>query len=1069
MKNNPEFTTSQLRAIEVENTNVLVSAGAGSGKTAVLTERVIRKLLQGVDIDQLIILTFTNAAAAEMKHRIKERIQKHSELVSQISRLDNAIISTFDSFALRIVKTYGYLLNVHSQVTISDSVLLNQAKDLALNHAIEKAYSNPSKAFSNTIDLYFDKGDQLFIEAVKTLIAGIELIPEPMKYLDRYEQTYYSQEFFTEVLSDLVQSIRQKTKDLSIYLSYFKSQFENSNPEKTDPYFTSIDSAFVNILQAKNLDEMLILWLQFSYPTKPRSKADDGIDHQQFSAYHERLKKDVKSIQSSIDCLKSKTSDEILSSISSVSEPASVIIQIAKDYLIHKELMMKDQRLFGFSEMMNLAIELFEKHPEIRDEFISKIDEIMVDEYQDTSDVQERLLMILENDNLFMVGDLKQSIYGFRNANPDNFYRKYLEYQKGTSGVLIELVENFRSRKEILSGINQLFLPLMDQDIGGIDYQNNQSLRYGNKTYDLFDSITGEIEILTYSKSKEIEENPAFHSGLHETKLILSDIVKKISSGLEIVDLKGETKRKASYGDFAILCDRQSSFDMIEKEFMKNDIPILKVSDDVFSMSMEIQVLHLFIRLVSCFRDESSFNQYFRSAVFGLARSFLYQFEDETIIDFTLSLSGNYKTDMELLKNHPVLSVIHEHGYKTFLELGNEPIYQWLLRVLHVLDYYRKISLLANPRFSEMRLDFLMEKIKTADFFDFDDLKEYLEFVYDSKDTDIEYARNIDFSENKVKLMTMHKSKGLEFPITYYTGLSKKFNFKEQMSPFIFKPDYGLILKPFNGEFYETALHYLAKENSKIKDRSERLRLFYVALTRSKEHLILVANKDEFEDSTPMVDQKGVVLKSERLSVQSFTGFLRNVAFARSWFKEGVVSLKMVDKVVNQLNSIEKYEYKSFDFPIQEPKFTRLSKHEMKRLDNDTSQKLKAGKLIHQVFECFDFFDIEKSYHLLSDEYKKYIQLFLQQFGDRIKLSKEIYQETEFYDMQDQKEVHGFIDFFAILEKEVLLIDYKLKSIEDPEYEHQVSGYRKYLEKVTQKPVHAYLYSLLTGEIKEMS
>ena len=1068
MENKQKFTDAQLKAIHTTGSNVLVSAGAGSGKTAVLTERVLVKLLQGVDIDELIILTFTNAAATEMKHRIKERIEMHPELKKQLSHLDNAIISTFDSFALQIVKTYSYLLNIDSHVSISDSVLLNQAKEIALNNAIEKAYLNPTDGFKNTVDLYFDKGDLTIIEGVKALIKGLELIPDPLKFLERYEQRYFSKEFFEQVLIELEESIITKSIELGLYLKYFNKQFEHSNPEKTDGYFFALNQFLEDVNHRDSLDSTLNLWIQFSYPSKPRAKKDDGIDHAQFSVYHERLKKDFKALQKSIVNLKFDSSKQLVNSILSTKESSLAMVEIAKDYLVEKSKIMMERRLYGFGDIMNLAITLFEEHPEIRIEFVSKINEIMVDEYQDTSDIQERLLTILEKNNLFMVGDLKQSIYGFRNANPDNFYKKYIDYLEGKNGVLIELVENFRSRKEVLSGINKLFMPLMDKEIGGIDYRDNQSLVYGNKNYDLYDSLSGHVEILTYSKSEEKERNVLFHPVLHETRIVLTDIIDKTISGFEVMDLKKKVKRSAVYSDFAILCDRQSSFDMIEEEFGKYNIPILKVSDDVFSMSTEIQVLHQFIRLVSCYKDSQKFKEQFRSTIFGLARSFIYQIEDESIIDFLLSLTGEQAHDLDMLKKHPQLSGINHNIEKVLEGLESTPVYLWLMDVLEETQFYQRLSTLSSPQDAEMRLDFLMEKIQVADLFDFSDLLDYLEYVYVSKEVDIEYARTVDFQENKVKLMTMHKSKGLEFPITYYIGLSSKFNFQENKSPFIFKQEYGLISKPFDGEFYETALHYLAKDRSKRKDRSERLRLLYVAMTRAKEQLSLVANQDEFFNEAALVNDSGVVLKNERLSVQSFVGFLKSVELTRNWIKEGVVQLNAPYQEFSHAPSIPLMTGKSFELNHSTIIEAHLSKTTVELLDDETKQKMVYGKKIHKIFEDFDFSSVQSSFGKVSKEFHAPLQRFIDVFGRELNEALEIYQEVEFFDTQDNLEIHGIIDFFAILKDKVLLIDYKLKSVSDPVYVHQIKGYQRYLEKVTKLPVEAYLFSLVTGTTKEI-
>lgn len=1069
MASNVRYTSSQLDAIQKDHQNILVSAGAGSGKTAVLSERVIRKLKDGVRIDNLIILTFTNAAAAEMKHRIKSKIEEIPELASQLPHLDNAIISTFDSFALRIVKTYSYLLGIDDFVNISDSVLLNKAKEDAFEEAIKQSYNEPSKIFVDAVELFFEKGDRTFLEGIRTFIHGLERIPNPQEYLSNYLKSYFSDEFLSQSLFELESSLRERTSDISTCLAQFKHEFNFFENEKVFSYFDCLDQFIEKQTNCLDFQEFLKLWKEFRYPTKPTFKSDESLDKDSFKQMHDRLKKDMKAISSNIEDLIHDSSDELKQAVLQTKDTVEAMIDIANKYLLNKNRIFKERALFGFAEIMNLAIDLFETHENIREEYQSRINEIMVDEYQDTNDHQERLLMLLENNNLFMVGDMKQSIYGFRNANPENFYKKYEQYLKHNGCSLIELVENFRSRKEVLSDINTLFSQVMDQRIGGINYHDNQSLIYGNHSYDTLHNDQIQTIAYAYSRNELKQSNPSFNHRIHETLLVIQDIIDKISKGHVILDPKNpKTPKKAEYRDFAILCDRQTSFDLIEDLFNRYQVPLLKVSDDIFSMSTEIQVIHLILRLIRCFEDEMYFSEYFRPSFYGLARSFLYPFEDEGILSYLLTLSGSFKQDLASMEKHDQFHQIFENISNLQKMKSKMCIYDWINELLEKMHFFEKLTDLPDPRSSEMRIDFLVEKIQSAQMFDFDDLSDYFEYVYLSKDMDIEYARHVEFSDNKVKLMTMHKAKGLEFPITYYIGLSNQFNFQENRSFFIFNREYGLISKSYENGFHDTIFHYLAKQHRKTMDISERIRLFYVALTRTKEEMIFILNSDKLDESIPLLNDKGMILDSVRLNYMSYLDLLSSVEDTRRWVHPTPVNLPLPASVDASIIQDILYPVKSFDFFLQEEKEDQFSKKHYGRIDSLTREKMKYGSRVHKALEEFDFQNIDQSIIQTENEIQKIITRFIDHFGKDLFVENDVYQEYEFLDREEGIEYHGIIDLFVEKKDEVILIDYKLKEINDPIYQKQLSGYIRYLKKVTKKPVKAFLFSLLTGDSKEV-
>ncbi|MDD3123063.1 MAG: UvrD-helicase domain-containing protein, partial [Candidatus Izemoplasmatales bacterium] len=737
MMSNVQFTQSQRKAIELDGTNILVSAGAGSGKTAVLTERVIRKLRKGIRIDHLIILTFTNAAADEMKHRIKDKILQDEKLIYQLKYLDNAIISTFDSFSLRLVQTYYYLLGVPSNIQIADNVLLEKAKKDALEIILKENYQSPTNAFKTLIMSLFDKGDFTIQEGIKAFEKGLDMIPNPSDYLDQYESCFLSESFYEKTILEFESLLMEMNDELIIGYEHMIHLYDATHLISVVKYISELKNNYHIIEKIHSIDEFLSAFAILKHPSSPRFPDEEEELKQEFKKSHIMVKSTFEKIIKTVDNLFASNKESLMNSAKMIKDSILEIASLTKSYLNRKKIIMSESGLYSFSDIMNLSIKLLEENKDVREFYQNMINEIMIDEYQDTNDLQDYMISLLEKNNVFMVGDIKQSIYGFRNANPDNFYKKYIRYSNKNGGVAIDLAENFRSRKEVLEDINTIFEHIMDRDIGGIDYKQGQALIRGNLLYDRFQLHDYHTNIFQYDFDSVLEKFPEMNADTYEAKVVISDIMDKIKQGFQVVDLGGESTRNVEYRDFCILVDRKSHFDKYEDEFSQAGIPLLKIADEVFSNSIEILFIHQYLMLIKCSIDESYYNLYFKEAYYAVARSFVYQITDDLVVSYLLqkqlSMTDNWQNLLGVKEFTSIASdVIYFATHIGDLSLGN-----LVETIINKLNLYERVLNLSNPNSSEKKLDFLVEKVQNLSYFNLDDLIEYFDSIYDDEHMDV--------------------------------------------------------------------------------------------------------------------------------------------------------------------------------------------------------------------------------------------------------------------------------------------------------------------------------------------
>ena len=1025
----PNWTREQSQAIYQKGKNIIVSAGAGSGKTAVLTERVITHLKQNVHIDNLLILTFTNAAAAEMKDRIRAEIKKYPTLKEELDKIDTSFITTFDAYALSLVKKYSHILNIPKDICIIDPALMSLKKRQFLEEIFEESYKDNQK-FIKLIDDFCTRDDEEILENILSLYDKFTNVYDHQSYLKNYIKNYYNSknikryvEEYEKYLNNLVKQIELLLKKISLYdiEEYTEKIYELLNP-------------MINANNYKEIKQSIVSKL----PNLPKNSEEEIKNAKK--TLTEKLKELEK-------LTKYENEEEICDTLYKGKKYVEVIIELLLKVDKKIENYKQSINSYEFIDISNLAINLLKNSKEIRNSLKDNFYEILIDKYQDTNDLQELFVSLIEKNNVYMVGDIKQSIYRFRNTNPKLFKDKYSLYSKGEKGIKIDLNKNFRSRNEVLSGINKIFDVIMDENIGGAEYRLSHRMIFGNTNYNKVNSENYSLEILKY---KDLEE---YTKEEIEIFTIASDIKEKVKNKYQIM-LKTGNPKPISYSDFAILLDRSSSFDKYKQIFEYLGIPLAVYKDKTITDSEDIIIIKNIYKLIISIYDKNYSDEY-KYAYVSVSRSFLLEVDDDIIFRHL-----NDFFDTKLYLKCKKLS-------ENILELSNKELIE---NIIDEFNFYEKIIKKGDISEHITVIDSLIKIAQNLDNIGYSpfDFYEYLKEV-------LKHTLKISQKINKgsmdaVKIMTIHASKGLEYPVCYFAGLSKKFNLADLKQKFYFSEKYGIISPYMDNNLNTSFLKTLLKQDYLKEEISEKLRLFYVALTRAREKIIIVTDLDEMQtEKTRLIDDE------VRLKYLSFKDIIDSCAFT---LEDNIKEIDTAKINLTKNYNLTKKKFNKEKFLTGKKLNIEKVNIKTREIENKTFSKnihiLKAekenknielGLKMHELFETFDFKKQNKD-NLSPFEIKK-IDAFINKglLNDNIN----IYKEYEFIYEDSQSEYHGIIDLLIEKENENIIVDYKLKNVEDLEYIKQLQGYKKYIENITDKPTKIYLYSILDETLKNIS
>lgn len=1040
-------TPLQQKAIDETGKNIIVSAGAGSGKTAVLTKRVMRILKEGTSINELLILTFTKAAAAEMKERIRNDLKKESltnpSLKKELELIDQAYITTFDSFALSIVKKYHYLLNISNNVSISEDSIIMLKKHQLIDETFDEYYASNNPLFQKLIYNFCVKDDQDIKDYLLKIADKIDAMPNRDEYLNNYLDNYTSSIFFNKCLDEYTSIIKNEINNI-------KKQAQKLSILTDGTYATKLELSLQVLYNASTIDEIIATINNLDIPRLPNKSEDEVKEaRQNFKNYLDNIIKIVN---------KYGSKEEITNTFNNTKDYLNIIISIINTFLKKLHDYKEENELYTFQDIALLSIKILEENASVREELKYFFKEIMIDEYQDTNDIQETFVSMIENNNVYMVGDIKQSIYRFRNANPYIFKSKYDAYSKNDNGLKIDLLQNFRSRSEVLNNINEIFDLIMDNSLGGAEYKESHRMEFGNLSYDNEGKTEQDynMSILEYNSKDTNYKNDEI-----EIFTIARDIQNKINNHYQVFDKNTKELRDITYQDFVILMDRGKSFDLYKKVFEYLGIPLSVFQDKRLTNSEDIYIIKNIIDLLIHMQEEN-YDINFRYSITSIARSYLYNIPDQEI--FSYFKNNNFKD-----------STIYKDFYELSTKLKSQSITNILEEIFKITNIYSKIITIGNIDSTVKRLSYLIDIADNLSTLGYNiyTFRDYLCDLLDSN-YEIKYKDN-NSNVNAVKIMTIHTSKGLEYHICYYSGLFNDFNIRELNERFLFSNNYGIIVPSYEDGIKETFLKYLTKYHYLEEEISEKIRLFYVALTRAKEKMIILI--PEVSEEIHSLEPNRVIDNTIRYKYHSLKDILVSIKhYLLKYYKTiNIDELNISKNYLYSSNKPLKLEDSITDINVNEIPLLKeeelttahFSKTLHELINNDIKSNINLGLQFHETLEYLDFNNPD--YSLIDNSFiKNKVQEFLKlDILSNLK-DAEIYKEYEFIYTEDNIEYHGIIDLLLEYPDKIDIIDYKLSNIEDPNYLKQLKGYQTYINKITGKEVNIYLYSILTKKVKKL-
>ena len=771
--------------------------------------------------------------------------------------------------------------------------------------------------------------------------------------------------------------------------------------------------------------------------TKIGSPRKNNNCEEDFVIYKDILNNIIKELK---ELTRFEDEDEMKESLLSTKPYINSICKIINKFDIEFNKYKNLNNLYTFSDIALLAIKLISTNDSVREELKNIFDEIMVDEYQDTSDIQERFINLISNNNVYMVGDIKQSIYRFRHANPYIFRDKYNNYSNCLGGVKIDLLKNFRSRREVLDNINLIFNLIMDEKVGDADYIKSHQMNFGNINYEqsLKTNEDNNMDILTYTK-EELEE---YSTDEIEAFATAYDIKNKIDNNYQVVDKETSKLRNCTYKDFAIIMDRGTSFDLYKKIFEYVGIPITQIKNEKLTSGDDLLIIKNLINLIIKINNKE-YDDLFKYYFTSVSRSFIQKLSDEEIFDI---IKNNKYYDTELFKICKSIN-INEISSNKLLEL-----------IIDKFNYYEKIITTNNIQERILKIEYLKDLSVNLSNIGYTpiDFSLYLNDML--REEVIEYSLNSNFS-NSVKILNIHKSKGLEYNICYFTGLSKKNNNSDIKARFLVDDKFNLITPYVNSGVKNTILKDLLIDSYTRDNISEKIRLFYVALTRAKEKMVLILpNNNKVESFNSLVPIEN------RLKYSSISDMLDSIKLVLEPYIKPIDFNKV--KLTHDYDKIKKYNYKkeitgsnikinkkvnNINYELIEE--SRFSKHTKKLITQEEYTNMKEGVYLHYIFETEDF----------KTTKNPYVLKFLEQI-DKDYIN--VYKEYEFIYEDDKEIKHGFIDLMLEYNSYINIVDYKMKNITDDAYLKQLNGYKKYIETISKKQVNIYLYSILDNKLQ---
>ncbi len=882
------FTKNQLEAIKERDKNILVSAAAGSGKTTVLAERIVDKIINDkIDVDRLLVVTFTKDAAQEMKERIIKRINielekdiNNSFLAEQLVRINKAQISTIDAFCSKVVKTHFKSLDIDPNFRIGDKGELDILIDETLKDFLEIYYSKNDKDFINLLDC-FTKGvnDENFKSIFLNIYFKSQNLPYPKEWLkNAYKQfDINTKEDFlkSNIFLKLANYIKEILEETLIIFDKIQNisagilNFENNknNISTLEGFLTKEFSNYKNMvynIENKNYKMFIdgIYNLKFERWKSSFLKEDPDLK-EEVKQLRDLCKKVIN--EKIIDRFLKNSIDDIVKDIKDIYPIIYTLCNIIIEFDDYFMEVKKEKNIFTFTDISHFCLETLVNDGEITNvakQYKDHFKEIIIDEYQDSNSIQEIILSSISCNNRFMVGDIKQCIYRFRQANPSIFNEKYNSYFKENEyGKRIDLNANFRSNNFVIESINLIFENIMCDKLGEVFYDKNAKL-YNKANFekpkDNENILTKcSLNIIDCSKTNEGIDNDDI-TDLANDEIEATFICKKINelfiNNTMVFDKDIKKYRKIEYKDIVILMRNKTNFDIFSNILSQNNIPVYTETSNGFYDFTEIKtILNILNILINPLQDYSLIGTMY-SPIFNFSSNELLEiklFSNKKLFYYNI-LDFIDNSDNIILKNKCIHFLDKIKNWQSLSKSFS--INELLFYIYEDSNYYNYLGLLENGSIRQANLYNLLEKALSFEETNLQGLFNFITYINKFKlISDDGKASILSKNENVVKIMTIHKSKGLEFPVVFLSNLSKIFNTSDNKEPILFDEEYMLGVSIFKSiskydprkkitSIQKKIIAYKNKEES----YSEEMRVLYVALTRAKENLILTGcvNKD---------------------------------------------------------------------------------------------------------------------------------------------------------------------------------------------------------------------------------
>lgn len=900
------WTKEQLSAIETSGCDLLVAAAAGAGKTAVLVERIIRKIIDEsnpIDIDNMLIVTFTNAAASEMRERIGEALGKELEkkpesqkLQRQMLLLNKASITTIHSFCMDVVKNNFHMLDLDPNFRIADETESVLLKMETLEELFEQKYEEEDENFIYLLDRYGgNKDDKKLQDMILDIFEFVQSSPWPQEWLDKMCNAYDTTgqwDFYKTPWAKIIMEHTGIEIDgaLNQLLKAEKIAQENQGYEKCAAQLAD-DINMIKLLKEaaeESWDELYKAYstLEFSRQQGPHKTADKAA-YENIKELRKEAKDRINSLGDGFfNCSSEDIKGDLKALYPVISTLSALVSAFSKMYLEKK----KEKAIIDFNDLEHFCLNILTQRDEegrvqpspaalsIRDRF----KEILVDEYQDSNLVQEAILSVIskrdeDEPNVFMVGDVKQSIYRFRQAKPELFLDKYKRYseEEGSKERKIKLFKNFRSRKEVLDGVNFLFRQLMSPYIGEIDYDQGEFLNPGALYPDDMEKPSSsheiELHIVDLKKDETVKEEPDEEENIEaedvedldsiqaEARLIGQRILSLMglegedSQAFRIYDRDLDSYRDIKYKDIVILLRTVRGWaEVFHQELESMGIPVFADTSTGFFKRSEVQVVMSLLQIIDNPMQDIPLISVLRSPIAGFTSEELMdiRLEDKDNSFYEALIKASDKEDSLGAKSKAFLERLEIWRDKALHMPTDELI--WYL--MNDTGYYSFVGAMPQGNQRQANLKVLFERAKQYEETSFKGLFNFINFINKLKTSsgDMGNAKILGENDDVVRIMSIHKSKGLEFPVVFLGGAGKQFNLQDANKTLLLHEELGFgidLVDPDRRIAYATVPKLAIKQRIRLESLSEEMRVLYVALTRAKEKLIITCCDKNLEKS----------------------------------------------------------------------------------------------------------------------------------------------------------------------------------------------------------------------------